>query len=77
MNYMGLDHHRQSSYVTSLDEEGKVLKSGRVANLRSEVEKFLVWMKEVKICARVRQLATKIKVQLPSSFPWKGDLWKV
>jgi hypothetical protein len=34
-------------------------------------------LKLIKIGARVRQLATKIKVHLPSSFPWKGELRKI
>jgi hypothetical protein len=34
-------------------------------------------LKLIKIGARVRQLTTKIKVHLPSSFPWKGDLWMI
>ena len=41
MNYMGIDHHKQYSHMTLVDEEGKVIKSGRVDNLRSEVEEFL------------------------------------
>jgi len=34
-------------------------------------------LKLLKIGARVRQLATKIKVHLPSSFPLKGELRKI
>ena len=41
MNYMGIDHHKQYSHMTLMDENGKVLKVGRVLNLRSEVEEFL------------------------------------
>lgn len=48
MNYMGIDHHRQYSHITLLDEEGKVLRSGRVANLRLELEHFLCGVKEVR-----------------------------
>jgi len=48
MNYMGIDHHRQYSHITLLDEEGKVVKSGRVANLRRELEDFLLGIKGVK-----------------------------
>jgi len=32
MNYMGIDHHKQYSHITLLDEKGEKLKSGRVAN---------------------------------------------
>ena len=39
MNYSGIEHHRQCSHITWLDEEGVVVKSGRVANLRREVER--------------------------------------
>jgi len=41
MNYMGIDYHKQYSHITLMDEKGKKLKSGRVANYHSEVEKFL------------------------------------
>ena len=41
MNYVGIDHHRQYSHMTMMDQEGRVLRSGRVPNLRSEIEKFL------------------------------------
>ena len=48
MNYMGIDHHKQYSHITLLDEKGEVVKSGRVANLRRELENFLFGVKEVK-----------------------------
>jgi hypothetical protein len=48
MNYMGIDHHRQYSHITSLDESGEVLKSGRGANLRLELEDFLCGIKEIR-----------------------------
>lgn len=48
MNYMGIDHHKQYSFITLMDESGEVLRSERVANLRSEVEKFLCGMDDVK-----------------------------
>ena len=41
MNYMGIDHHKQYSQMTLMDEAGKELKNDRVWNFRSEVEKFL------------------------------------
>src|SRR4030042_1293532 len=41
MNYVVIDHHRQSSHMTLMDQEGQVLRSGRVPNLRAEIEKFL------------------------------------
>jgi len=48
MNYMGIDHHKQYSHITMLNEKGKKLKSGRVANYRSELERFLDCSGEVK-----------------------------
>ena len=48
MNYVGIDHHRQYSHITWLDEKGEVVKSGRVANLRRELEGFLRGIGEVK-----------------------------
>jgi hypothetical protein len=41
MNYVEIDHHRQYSHLTLMDQEGQVLRSGRVPNLRAEIEKFL------------------------------------
>jgi transposase len=41
MNYVGIDHHRQYSHLTVMDQEGQVLRSGRVPNLQGEIEKFL------------------------------------
>jgi len=37
MNYMGIDYHKQYSHITLMDEKGKKLKSGRVANYRTEL----------------------------------------
>jgi len=48
MNYAGIDHHRQYSHITLLDEKGEVVKSGRVANLRRELEDFLFGIEEVR-----------------------------
>lgn len=48
MNYMGIDHHRQYSHITLVDEKGEKLKSRRVVNLRSELEKFLQGMDDTK-----------------------------
>ena len=39
-NYVGIDHHRQYSHMTLMDQEGQVLRFGRVPNLRSEMERF-------------------------------------
>jgi hypothetical protein len=38
MNYVGIDHHRQYSHLTVMDEEGQVLRSGRVPNVQVEME---------------------------------------
>ena len=48
MNYMGIDHHRQYSHITLLDEKGEVVKTGRVANFRREVERSLLGIEDVK-----------------------------
>ena len=41
MYFIGVDHHKQASVMTVLDEGGREQKSGRVANRRGEVEQFL------------------------------------
>jgi hypothetical protein len=40
MNYMGLDHHRQYSYITLMNKKGEVLRSGKVANLGRKRDKI-------------------------------------
>ena len=50
MNYLGIDHHRQYSHLTLMDEKGNVLQSGNVINSRSELEAFL---EDVKDCRAV------------------------
>lgn len=41
MYFIGVDHHKQVSVMTVLDEDGRELKNGRVFNLREKVERFL------------------------------------
>ena len=41
MYYMGIDHHKQSSHLTILDEQGEVIKTEAVVNRRVELESFL------------------------------------
>jgi transposase len=48
MDYMGIDHHKQYSHITLMDEKGKKLRSGKVANYRTELEKFLDGKQEIK-----------------------------
>jgi len=48
MNYVGIDHHRQYSHITWLNENGEVLKSGRVDNRRRELEGFFLGIKDVR-----------------------------
>lgn len=48
MNYTGIDHHKQYSYITLMDDVGEVIKSGKVANYRSELEKYLAGIRDVE-----------------------------
>ena len=48
MNYMGIDHHNQYSYIIVMDEKDEVIRSEKVANLHLEVERFLTGIKETK-----------------------------
>jgi len=48
MNYVGIDHHRQYSHMTLMDQEGQTIRAGRVPNLRAEIEKFLEGIEEVE-----------------------------
>lgn len=41
MYYVGIDHHRQYSHLTLMDQEGQVLRSGRIPNIQAEIANFL------------------------------------
>lgn len=41
MYFIGIDQHKQYSHMTVLDEEGREIRTGRVANMRGEMERFL------------------------------------
>ena len=41
MYYMGIDHHKQSSHLTVLDQDGQIIKSGAVRNRRLDIEEFI------------------------------------
>ncbi len=41
MIYLGLDHHKKSTFVCAIDEQGVVLRQGRVANTREAFVHFL------------------------------------
>jgi len=40
MNYMSIDHHKQYSYITLMDENLEVPRAGKIDNLRNEVERL-------------------------------------
>jgi len=43
MNYMGIDHHKQYSHITLMDDVGEVIKSGaHVKKVVYESEKYFV-----------------------------------
>jgi transposase len=48
MNYVGIDHHRQYSHMTVMDQMGQVLRSGRVPNLQNDIGKFLEGFESVE-----------------------------
>ena len=60
MNYVGIDHHRQYSHLTVMDQRGQVHRSGRVANLRSEIGKFLDGLETLEAVIRAK-IKTDIK----------------
>jgi transposase len=41
MYYMGVDHHKQRSHLTIMEEDGTIVKAGPVLNYRSEIQEFL------------------------------------
>jgi transposase len=41
MYFIGVDHHKQASVMTVVDEDGRELKTGKMPNLRAKVEGFL------------------------------------
>ena len=48
MNYVGIDHYRQYSHMTLMDQEGQTIRAGRVPNVRVEIEKFLEGLEAVE-----------------------------
>ena len=44
MYFIGIDQHKQYSHMTVLDESGREIKAGHVANMRDEIESFLEGM---------------------------------
>jgi len=41
MRYIGVDHHKRFSYLSVMDEKGKVVKEGRVLNSKEALRRFL------------------------------------
>jgi transposase len=41
MYFIGVDHHKQASVMTVVDQEGREVKTGRVLNRRANIEGFL------------------------------------
>jgi transposase len=41
MHYVGVDYHKKSSYVTVVDERGKVVKKGQIANSKEALAALL------------------------------------
>lgn len=39
--YIGVDHHRRFSYMTVMDEKGKIVKEGAVNNCKEDIASFL------------------------------------
>ena len=48
MNYIGIDHHGQYSHMTLMDGNGHIIRSGKSANLGSELEEFLERVKDCR-----------------------------
>ena len=41
MQYIGVDHHKKTSYLFAMDENGELLREGRIANTRDSLQSFL------------------------------------
>ena len=41
MHFIGVDHHKQTSTMTVLDEEGREVRTARLHNLKSDIETFV------------------------------------
>jgi len=46
---MGIDHHKQYSHITLMDVKGKKLRSGKVANYRTELEGIYQEISEARL----------------------------
>jgi transposase len=49
MYYMGIDHHKQYSHITVMDEKGSITKADCVLNKRRKVENFLFDIRNEKL----------------------------
>lgn len=63
MYFTGIDLHKRTSYVTSIDEEGKVVKKANLASLAEEIVHFLEQL----------DAETKIVIESNSSWYWLYD----
>ena len=66
MNYAGIDHHRQHSPITWLDEKGEVVKSGREAKLVGALLRTYAHLEE-----RINEtniLVKELYEKMPSAF---------
>jgi transposase len=41
MRHIGVDHHKRYSYITVMDDRGKIIKEGRISNSKECLKKFL------------------------------------
>ncbi|MGQ9618477.1 MAG: IS110 family transposase [Candidatus Aminicenantia bacterium] len=77
MNYVGIDHHRQYSHLPVMDQESQVIRSRKVPNLRTEVEKFLEGLEAVETLIEkersnytmvdvLEEMRVEVKIALPN-----------
>jgi hypothetical protein len=50
MHYVGVDYHKKSSYVTVVDEQGRVVKEGQLANTPAALAASLGGHGERRLC---------------------------
>lgn len=53
MRYIGVDHHKKFSYLTVMDEEGRIIKEGKIENKREVIKGFLEGCRDGKALAVV------------------------
>ena len=64
MYYTGIDLHKKTSYITTIDENGKIVSKGNFKNIESDILDYFVSLAD----------DTRIVIESMASWYWLYDL---